>query len=109
MEFSHIGVVTDQFHEGEIFVEATRVWVTDFTKHPYRVEWLRYELDTPVTGPLRQQSHVAYRVDSIEKAARGLQVLLEPFEAVPNVYVGFYLSDDGAVVEFMEYQGKPFT
>ena len=109
MEFSHIGVVTDQFHEGEIFVEATRVWVTDFTKHPYRVEWLRYELDTPVTGPLRQQSHVAYRVDSIEKAARGLQVLREPVEAVPNVYVGFYLSDDGAVVEFMEYQGKPFT
>jgi hypothetical protein len=108
MEFSHVGMITDEPKEGEVFVEATRVWITDFVKHPHHVEWLRFEPDSPVTGPVRTQPHVAYRVESIEEASRGMQVLLEPFEPLENLRVGFYLTGDGAVVEFMEYSGSPF-
>ena len=57
MEFSHVGMITDQPHEGEVFVEATRVWITDFENNPLHVEWLRFEPDSPVTGPVRQQPH----------------------------------------------------
>ena len=103
MEFDHIGLVAEQEHEGEIFVEATRVWVTDSKKHPYSIEWLRFEPDSPVAGPVRTQSHVAFRVSDIEKASRGLKVLLEPFD-VGFAMVGFYQSEDGAVIEFMEYK-----
>jgi hypothetical protein len=91
-----------------VFVEATRVWITDFVRHPFHIEWLRFEPDSPVTGPVREQPHVAYRVPSIAEAARGLKVLLEPFQPLPNVRVGFYQTADGAVIEFMEYQGSPF-
>ena len=106
MQFSHIGVITEEAKPGEVFVEATRVWVTDFANHPFHVEWLRFEPDSPVTGPVREQPHVAYRVDSIEDAALGLPVLLEPFRPREGLRVGFYLSDDGAVVELMEYDEK---
>jgi hypothetical protein len=27
--FDHIGIVTDELHEGEVFVDTTRVWVTN--------------------------------------------------------------------------------
>ena len=108
MEFSHIGLITENSHQGEVFVEATRVWVTDFTKRPYQVEWLRFEPDSPVTGPVREQSHVAYHVDSLEEASRGLDCVLGPFTPLPGLEVGFYLTDDGAVVELMEYEGNPF-
>ena len=108
MEFSHIGLPTTEPKQGEVFVAATRVWVTNFAQHPYHVEWLRFEPDSPVTGPVREQPHVAYRVRSIEQAARGMRVLLESFQALENVRVGFYETDDGAVVEFMEYEGNPF-
>jgi hypothetical protein len=108
MEFSHVGMITDQAKPDEVFVEATRVWITDFVKHPHHVEWLRFEPDSPVTGPVRHQPHVAYRVPSIAEASRGMRVLLEPFEALPNLRVGFYLTHDGAVVEFMEYRDSPF-
>ncbi len=107
MEFSHIGLITDEPKEGEIFIEATRVWITDFINHPFHVEWLRYEPDTPVTGPLRNQPHVAYRVDSIEEASRGMPVVLEPFWPMENLRVGFYQTSDGALVELMEYQDNP--
>ena len=48
MQFDHIGIPTLQRKEGEIFVEATRVWITDAHSHPYHVEWPRYEPDRPL-------------------------------------------------------------
>ena len=102
MQFDHIGIVTTEKKPGERFVPATRVWVTDFQKHPFHIEWLRFEPDSPVTGPVRTMPHVAYRVDDVRAAAKGMKVLLEPFDA-GIARVGFYQTDDGAVVEFMEY------
>lgn len=101
MVFSHIGVVTTKKNPNERFVEATRVWVTDFQNHPFHVEWLRFEADSPVHGPVREMPHVAYEVDNIAEASQGMKELLAPFEAGIAV-VGFYQSIDGAVIEFME-------
>ena len=81
----------------------TKVWITDFKNHPYHVEWLRFEPDSPVTGPVRDMPHVAYQVDDIDVACKGLKVLLEPFD-VGFATVAFCQTDDGAVVEFMEYK-----
>ena len=69
---------------------------------------MRFEPDSPVTGPVREQSHVAYHVDSLTEAAEGLSCVLGPFTPLPGLEVGFYLTDDGAVVELMEYEGNPF-
>jgi hypothetical protein len=105
LRFDHVGIVTEEKKEGEIFIAPTRVWITDFNKHPYRIEWLRYEPDSPVTGPVRKGPHVAYRVASIAEASRGMKVLLEPFD-VGFAVVGFYQAPDGAVIEFMEYKSE---
>ena len=103
MQFDHIGIVTTEKKAGEMFIPATKVWVTNFQNHPYKVEWLRYEPDTPVTGPVRECPHIAFRVDSIEEASKGMKVLIEPFDAEMAI-VAFYQADDGTVVEFMEYK-----
>lgn len=103
MQFEHVGIVTAERREGERFVPATRAWVTDFTVHPYRIEWLRFEPDSPVRGPVREKPHIAFRVDDIEAAGAGLKVLIAPFDAGPRI-VGFYETGDGAVVEFVRYK-----
>lgn len=105
MTFDHIGLIADEKKANEDWVESTRVWVTSPKNHPFHVEWLRYEPDTPVKGPVRTQAHVAYRVKDLEKAAKGLKVLLEPFEVGGFVRVGFYQTQDNAVVELMQYKG----
>jgi len=51
---------------------------------------------------VREKPHVAFRVASIEEAAKGLKVLLEPCDA-GIARVGFFQTPDGAIVEFMEY------
>jgi hypothetical protein len=102
MQFDHVGIVTTEKKANEMYVAATKVWVTDFRNHPYHVEWLRFEPDSPVKAPVRTSPHVAYSVASIEKAAKGLKVLIEPFDA-GIARVGFFQTKDGAIVEFMEY------
>ena len=102
-EFHHIGLPTDESLPGEYYVEETKVWVTDPRKHPQRIEWLRFETDSPVTGPVRDMPHIAYRVDDLDAALRGENVLIEPFEPSPNFTVAFVMKD-GAVIEFMKFE-----
>jgi hypothetical protein len=101
--FDHIGLVTEEEKPGESWVEATRVWVTSPRAHPYNVEWLRFEPDTPVTGPLRWQPHLAYRVDDINAAIQGHTVLAEPFDVGNGFVMVAFVEVEGAVIEFMQY------
>jgi hypothetical protein len=102
-EFHHIGLPTDVSQPGEVYVEETRVWVTDPRRHPYKVEFLRFEKDSPVSGPVRDLPHIAFRVHDMAEALRGENVLLEPFSPSPGFTVAFVLKD-GAVFEFMTYE-----
>ena len=104
-QFHHIGLPTDDSHPGEYFVEDTKVWVTDPRKHPYLVEYLRFEPDSPVTGPVRDLPHIAYRVDDIHEAIKGENVILEPFQPSPNFTVAFMLKE-GAVIEYMQFENE---
>jgi hypothetical protein len=113
MQFDHVGFVTNEKKPGAVFVEATRVWVTNKDDHPYRVEWLYFEPDSPVTGPLREGPHIGFCVESVEairQASRGMKVLLEPFDAGFAV-AGFYQTPDGASIEFVTYKdnASPWT
>ena len=101
--FDHVGLVTEERKPDESWVEATRVWVTSPRAHPYNVEWLRFEPDTPVTGPLRWHPHLAYRVDDIEAAIQGHTILAEPFDVGDGFVTVAFVDVDGAVVELMQY------
>jgi hypothetical protein len=101
--FDHIGLVTTEPQQGESWVEATRVWVTSPRDHPFHVEFLRFEPDSPVTGPLRTEPHVAYRVDDVEAAIEGHSVLLEPFDVGDGFIRVAFVDVGGAVVELMQY------
>jgi hypothetical protein len=101
--FDHVGLITDEKKAGESWVEATRVWVTSPRADPFNVEWLRFEVDSPVKGPLRTEPHVAYRVPDVHAAVEGHDVLAEPFDVGDGFVTVAFVSVDGAVVEFMQY------
>lgn len=108
-QFDHIGLVTDEPRDGETFVASTRVWVTNPRADGSNIEWLRFEPDSPVTGVLRTEPHVAYRVADLEAELAGRTILAEPFDPTGRgddfLRVAF-VEIDGAVVELMQY-GNP--
>ena len=99
--FDHVGVPTHEKQPEEMYVEATRVWVTDPMRHPHRIEYLRFDSDSPVKGPVRDLPHIAFRVDRLEPEVEGAEILLGPFSPTQTLRVVFVLKD-GAVFEFME-------
>jgi hypothetical protein len=101
VEFDHIGIPTANKREGMRFLESKRLWLTSPAEHPFRVEWLWYEPDSPEAELIRTAPHVAYRVDNLEEAMNGLPVIAEPFDVFGEVRVSF-VEVDGAPVEFVE-------
>ena len=87
-----------------MYVAATKVWVTDPARHPNRIEYLRFEPDSPVRGPVRDLPHIAFRVEKLDPEIEGAEVLLGPFQATDTLRVVFIFKD-GAVFELMENSG----
>ena len=102
-EFHHLGLPTTEKQPGEVYVEDTKVWVTAPDDHPQKIEYLRFEADTPVKGLVRDMPHFAFKVDDLDEAMAGEQVLLGPFDPMENLRVVF-VEKDGAVFEFMEFK-----
>jgi len=101
-KFHHVGLPTDDLQEGETYVPDTKVFVTDPDAHRYRVEYLRFEADTPVTGPVRDLPHMAFETDDLRGELEGEEVILQPFQPMPGLTVAFILKD-GAVFELMQH------
>jgi hypothetical protein len=108
-QFDHVGIVSTEPHDGECWVPFSKVWVTNPRLHPQRIEYVR-PLELPQVDPrdvglwkLWHLPHVAYRVDDLEEAMAGEEVIFGPFEPGdfgPVVFV----HKDGGVVEYLQYR-----
>jgi hypothetical protein len=101
----HIGLITNEKRGMEKYVASMKVWITGPNDNPFHIEWLRFEEDSPVKGPITERNHIAYLVDDLEEASQGLKVLMEPFKAENFLKIGFYENKDGTVFELMQFLG----
>ena len=106
MQFNHVGIPTSEKRDGEIYLEGARLYVTAYDASPYKIEWLRFEAESPMPELLKTTAHVAFMVDDLDQAMAGKQVLLEPFVPMEGLKVGFII-DNGAPVELMQEIPKP--
>ena len=100
-QFHHFGVPSSTRQENEIHIEGAKVYITDAESHPYRVEFLRFEDDSPMHADVINNPHAAFMVDDLAAELEGKNVIIEPFEATETLRVAF-IKDDEAVIELME-------
>ena len=101
MEFDHIGIPVADKRSGMRYLESKRLWLTSPADHPFSVEFLWYEPDSPEAELVRTTPHIAYRVDDLERAMDGYPVIAEPFDVFGEVRASF-IEVDGAPVEFVQ-------
>ena len=99
--FHHYGVPTHVKQDGETYIEGAKVFVTDAESHPYRVEFLRFEENSPMHEDIINKPHAAFMVDDLKIALEGKDVIVEPFNATESLRVAF-INDNGAVIELMQ-------
>ena len=97
----HIGIPTQEAHENETYLEDAKLYVTDAATSPNKIEWLRFEPDTPMPQVLRTLPHIAYEVDNLKAELNGKDILLKPFSPMPGVTIAFII-EEGAPIELMQ-------
>jgi len=75
--------------------------VSGYESSPFRIEWMRFDPDSPVPDLVQTVPHVAFEVDDLEAGLDGREVLIEPNSPSPGVLVAFVV-DNGAPVELMQ-------
>ena len=100
-EFHHYGVPTSATSEDESYIEGAKVYITNAESHPYRVEYLRFEADSPMHEAVRTHPHAAFIVDNLDQALKGENVIIPPFDAT-DVFRCAFITDGDAVLELMQ-------
>lgn len=100
-EFHHFGVPTAEKHPNANYIEGAKVYVTDPEAHPYRVEFLRFDADSPMAADICNNPHAAFIVPSLDAALAGQNVIVPPFDATDTLRCAF-IKDGDAVIELME-------
>lgn len=102
-EFHHIGIPTTKQQPNEIYLAGSKLFITDATQSEHRIEWLRYEVGSPMPNILKKTAHVAYTVDNLDEALAGRNVIMPPFAPMEGLRVAF-IQDGEAPVEFLEFK-----
>jgi hypothetical protein len=103
MEFHHVGIPTQQKRDNETYLEGAKVYITDMDATPYKIEWLRFEQDSPMPDAIQDTAHVAFKVDDLDAALEGKDVILDPTSPMEGLTIAFIL-EDGAPVELMKFE-----
>lgn len=102
MKYLHTGMIVGEKLPDMIYMEPLKVWVTDASKDKYSIEFLYFEVDSPMAAAIQEQPHVAYEVEDIDAALEGKSILWNKMD-VGGAYIAFVYDND-TIVEF--YQPK---
>lgn len=100
--YDHIGIPTTLRRPGEVHLPAYGMHVSGYASSGFGIEWMRFDPDSPLPELVKTVPHVAFRVDDLEAALAGREILIAPNSPSPGVRVAFIV-DDGAPVEFLQY------
>lgn len=100
-QFHHFGVPTTLPGPKGTYIEGAKVFATNPDEHPFRVEFLRFDADSPLPEAVRTQPHAAFLVPNLDAALEGQNVIIPPFDATEELRCAF-IQDGDAVIEVME-------
>jgi hypothetical protein len=100
--FHHVGLVATEPKPGEMYFESLKVWGTDPSKDPNKIEWVRFKPESPLAKTaVAKMPHTSWQVDDLDKELKGKKLEVGPLQAAPGVRIAYFLMD-GALVEYLE-------
>ena len=104
-KINHFGVPTTTKQAGESYAEGLKVWLTDYSKSPNKIEYLRFEEGSCMHDLIQKVPHIAYEVESLEEALAGANILFEPVALSDELTIAF-IEEEGIPIEIMCYTKK---
>ena len=101
LRYHHLGIPTSESRPDERYLPEFGMHVSGYETSPFRIEWMRFDEDSPVPELVQRVPHVAFVVDDLQAALAGREVLIAPNSPSRGILVAFVV-DDGAPVELMQ-------
>ncbi len=98
---SHIGMPTSQVQPNENYSADMKLFLTDYSQSPNKIEFLRFEADSTMPQILKDMPHIAYEVDSIEEEMKGKTVVM-PITKLSDTLTIAFIEEEGIAIELME-------
>jgi len=99
-EFHHFGIPLQDGKEEGIFSEKAGMYTAD-NPGRFKIQWHRFTCVSPLHDLIKTVPHIAFKVDNLEEAIRGEDVLLGPYEPIDDYFVAI-INDAGVPVELIE-------
>ena len=101
LTYDHIGIPTKERSDDEVYS-------ADFHAHSWRagndslrIEKVRFDANAPFPDDIRNRPHIAFKVDSLEKAVTGKKLLVPITEQKPGIQFAF-VDIEGVLIEFFQ-------
>lgn len=101
-KLSHFGIPTNIVKEGENYSPDMKLFLTDYSKSPNAIEFLRFESDSQMPELLKTHAHIAYVVEDIVKEMEGKTVVL-PITKLSDELIICFIEEEGVAIELMQY------
>ena len=98
---SHVGIVTTEKKEGAVYNEGLHVWLTDYSKSPNKIEFLKFEPGSCLPELVQTNGHVAYVVPSLDEELKDKKVIFGPAVCDEHLTIAF-IEEEGIAIEIME-------
>ena len=99
--FNHVGIVTTERKEGGVYNEGLRVWLTEYSKSPKRIEVWKFEKGSCLPELVQTNVHISYTVPCLEKELEGKKVIFGPAVCDEHLTIAF-IEEEGIAIEIME-------
>jgi hypothetical protein len=100
-EFHHLGIPTTEEKPGEYYSSRFDLWSADVENSSINAQFHRFGPNTSLHPLMAKYPHVGFKVNDIEKAVEGEEVIMEIYEPIPG-YKAAMINDAGIPVEFVQ-------
>jgi hypothetical protein len=100
-EYHHLGIPTTVVRANERYSSKFKMYTSDSEGSQFRIQWHRFESDSPLHPLVRNFPHVAFKVTDLDRAIVGKNVLLGPYCPFAGFRVAM-VEDGGVPIEFVQ-------
>lgn len=101
MELLHVGVPVKTPQKGEVYAEDMKLHIAPPETNDFKIEYLRFDEDSEMPAELKNNVHVAYKVDDVHKYIADNKVIIAPM-TLPDGNVMAFIEKDGLIVELLQ-------
>lgn len=98
--FHHTGIPTREVRPGERYSPVGKMYTSD-NDGRFRIQWHRFEADSPLHPLIRTLPHLAFKVNDLQAAIAGEEVILGPYEPIDGYFIAM-INDNGVPVELIQ-------